>query len=112
MADAQDLAHTIARIGPDLCSSDESDAGSDLDDEMEVDGAPSLSNMACSVTPIWRGPALATVLSDLRYEGLYYGRNARGPRPTRPRMSTKLPPNRTPLSWIDSEYLDSPELYN
>lgn len=105
MAGIDDLPKVIAKMGPDLCSSDESDMEIEAD-EVSIGDRPEPLLLSGSVIPNWRGPALAAVLSDLRKEGLYYGRAANRHVPGYSRRSNKIPPLGTPLSWIDNKYLD------
>lgn len=100
-----EIAGLVAKIGPGLCSSDESDPDTDADESMVSKDEQLMERLAGSGVKSWRGPTIVTCLAALRAKGLYYGRQVSRPRPSCP--SKKLPPDGTPFSWISDEYIEA-----
>jgi len=106
MTKGHDVAGIIAEIGPQLCSSDESDFDSEVGSEMEVERQPITERASRrAATKSWRGPAIMSFLDILRGEGLYYNRSV--PLSGQSLPSKLPPPDKTPFSWISGKYLDS-----
>jgi hypothetical protein len=103
MTQKTEVAKLVAKIGPDLCSSDESDSNSDTDETMESNNEQLVEKSGSGVKS-WRGASIVTCFDALRTKGLYYGRQVGHSRPSR--TSGKPPPDGTPLSWVSEEYLD------
>jgi hypothetical protein len=112
MTEGHKVAGIITEIGPQLCSSDESDVGSEKDnvgseegDEMELERQPIIGQASRRAIKSWQGPAIKSFLNALRSEGLYYNRSV--PLLGRSLPSKLPPPNKTPRSWISGDYIDS-----
>jgi hypothetical protein len=99
------VARLVARIGPDLCSSDESDPNTDMDDSTVSNEEGFMAGFVGSGVKSWRGTGVTRCLTALRTNGLYYGRHASHLHPSRP--SKRPPPDGTPLSWIADGYVES-----
>lgn len=103
MGKTQEFARLVAKLGPDICSSEDSDVDEDDGDGMQVDSGQSIRASPKTTTKSWRGPIITTCVSKLRIAGLYYGK-----RSTRSNcLLTKPPPDGTPISWISQDYMET-----
>jgi hypothetical protein len=100
-----EVARLVAKIGPDICSSDESDLSTNTEDSVMSEDDQSTERLAGPRIMPWRGSTITTCLTALRMKGLYYGRQINHSHVSR--SSKRPPPDGTPLAWISDKYLKS-----
>jgi hypothetical protein len=102
MAENSEVATTIATIGPELCSSNESDSDGEVD--KGSDSTIGSTERTMGDIASWRGKGVTSCLNVLQANHLYCSqRNRLGCS----HPSKRPPPDGTPLSWISPSYLNN-----
>jgi hypothetical protein len=98
------MAGLIGKIGPGLCSSDESDANTD---GVGRNGQSHTSQRKSRKIPL-RSPEFAAFMDSIRRGGLYYGKNStlhKDPTNSDDITYCQPPPDGMPFAWISEEYM-------
>jgi hypothetical protein len=95
------IAALIGKIGPGVCSSDESD---DDTDDTSRNGRSHTSQHRSSKIPL-RSPEFAAFMNSIRRSGLYYRKKSALSKDSTNSAVHQPPPDGMPLAWISEEYM-------
>jgi hypothetical protein len=98
------LAALIGKIGPNVCSSDESD---DVDINSTAQEAQNHASHQKPRTTSQRSPEFAAFMNSIQRSGLYYRKKT--PRSEHLTIdhnsASQPPPDGTPITWISEEFM-------